>query len=316
MIEVKNLSKSYGKHTAIRDVSFSVQKGEILGLLGRNGAGKTTTMNILTGYLCADGGEARIDGTEIHEDPVTVLRKVGYLPEHPPLYDNMRVSEYLEFAAEIKGVPSAKRQNRLDYVIGAVSIGDYRKKLIGTLSKGYRQRVGLAAAIVHDPQVLILDEPTIGLDPNQIVDIRHLVLHLAGDHTVILSTHILSEAEQICGRAAIIHNGVISAEGTLDHLRNRIAGKQTIRLVLETNAQDTENKLKSVGGVRKVTQLHSPSAENVWDIQSDSGNNVKRELFQCAVRNNWIITEMKSGKNVLENIFKELTLEKETEKNN
>jgi len=218
MIDVENLTKRYGDFTAIKDLSFRVGKGEIVGFLGPNGAGKTTTMRILTGFLPATSGMVTVSGFDIFSDPMNVKKRVGYLPEHPPVYTEMPVDGYLRYVAKIKGVPRKKREGALDYVVERCGLSDVRRQIIGKLSKGYKQRVGLAQAMIHDPEVLILDEPTIGLDPKQIIEIRGLIKSLAGNHTIILSTHILPEVTMVCQRVLIIDRGRIVADDTLENL--------------------------------------------------------------------------------------------------
>jgi len=218
MIEVEGLTKRYGDFTAIEDISFRVEKGEIVAFLGPNGAGKTTTMRVLTGYLPATGGSVEVCGFDVFDRPMEVKKRIGYLPEHPPVYNDMRVREYLKFVAKIKGVPRAGRNAALERVLDRCSLEDVSDRIIGKLSKGYKQRVGLAQAMIHDPEVLILDEPTIGLDPKQIFEIRELIRSLAGEHTIILSTHILPEVTMICQRVLIISQGRIVADDTLESL--------------------------------------------------------------------------------------------------
>ena len=226
MIEVNNLTKCYGDLVAIESVSFKVGKGEILGFLGPNGAGKTTTMRILTCYMPATSGTASVEGFDIFQDSMEVRRRVGYLPEHPPLYNEMTVDGYIKFVSKIKGVPRSERRARIDEVIEKCALGDVKHRVIGHLSKGFKQRVGLAQALIHNPEVLILDEPTIGLDPRQIIEIRNLIKALAGDHTVVLSTHILSEVKHICQKVLIINQGRIAAEDSLDRFADDRALEQ------------------------------------------------------------------------------------------
>jgi len=218
MIEVEGLTKRYGDFTAIEDITFRVEKGEIVAFLGPNGAGKTTTMRVLTGYLPATDGKVAVGGFEVFEKPMEVKKRIGYLPEHPPVYNDMSVTEYLKFVAKIKGVPRKERKAAMERVIQKCSLSDVSDRIIGKLSKGYKQRVGLAQAMIHDPEVLILDEPTIGLDPKQIIEIRELIKSLSGDHTIILSTHILQEVTMICQRVLIISQGRIVADDTLENL--------------------------------------------------------------------------------------------------
>ncbi len=239
MIEVEGLTKRYGSFTAVDNITFRVDKGQVLGFLGPNGAGKTTTMRILTSYLSPSSGKARIDGFDVQEDAMEVRKRIGYLPENPPLYDEMTVSEYVAFAAELKGVASSERNDAVEITIERVGLAGRRKQLIGTLSKGFRQRVGLAQALVHDPPVLILDEPTIGLDPAQIIEIRDLIRGLAGDHTVILSTHILPEVSVTCESVVIINEGRIRAADTLENLA-RAEGDSLEDIFLRAVSQDVK----------------------------------------------------------------------------
>ena len=218
MIEVSNLVKKYGDFTAVQGISFKVEKGEILGLLGPNGAGKSTTMKILSAFMPATSGTARVAGFDVFEEPFEVKKRVGYLPENPPLYIEMRVREYLEYVADLKHLDKARKKERVDYVIDRCGLGDNQKRIIATMSKGFKQRVGIAQALVHDPEVVILDEPTVGLDPVQIVEIRNLIKGLAGNHTVILSTHILPEVVMTCGKVVLINHGKVMVDDTVDTL--------------------------------------------------------------------------------------------------
>src|SRR6267378_105830 len=252
MIEVENLTKRYGRTTAVDGVSFRVQKGEILGFLGPNGAGKTTTMRILTCYLPPTEGTARVAGYDVFESPLEVKRRVGYIPETPPLYPDMDVDGFLDFCAKIKGVPSASRKAKIDEAVEKTRIGDVRRKLIGQLSKGYRQRVGLAQAILANPDVLILDEPTAGLDPKQIIETRELIKSLGGDHTIVLSTHILPEVSMTCGRVVIINKGKVVAEDTPENLTRRLQGAATVRLEVRGESPDLESALIAIPGVKSV----------------------------------------------------------------
>ncbi len=252
MIEVNGLTKIYGGLTAIEDVSFSVDKGEILGLLGPNGAGKTTTMRILTGSLGATRGSATIAGFEVHDSPREVKRRLGYMPEVPPLYTSMTVQAYLRFAASIKGVPRAKRKAAVDRAMDLCGLGKSRKRIIGQLSKGYRQRVGLAQAVVHEPDILVLDEPTSGLDPAQISDVRSLIKGLGGDHTVILSTHILPEVTMTCDRVAIIDRGHIIAEDSEQGLADRVLAERHMMVQVAEPSDACVAALAAVEGVQDV----------------------------------------------------------------
>ncbi|HMC43091.1 MAG TPA: ABC transporter ATP-binding protein, partial [Acidimicrobiales bacterium] len=248
MIEVDNLTKRYGRTTAVDGISFVVKKGEILGFLGPNGAGKTTTMRILTCYLPPTEGTARVAGHDVFEEPLEVKRRVGYIPESPPLYPDMDVETFLDFCAKIKGVAKAQRRARVDAATEKCRVGEVRKTLIGRLSKGYRQRVGLAQAILNDPEVLILDEPTAGLDPKQIIETRELIKGLGGEHTIILSTHILPEVSMTCGRVVIINKGRVVAEDTPENLTHRLQGAATVRLEVRGDESGLEAALGAVPG--------------------------------------------------------------------
>ena len=243
MIQVQGLWKRYGAFTAVSGISFQVEKGRVLGFLGPNGAGKTTTMRILTGFLSPTAGTVRIDGLDVQEDPMEVRRRIGYLPENPPVYNDMTVQEYVSFCAQLKGVPGGSRKAAAESAMERCGLAPRRNQIIGTLSKGYRQRVGLAQALVHDPPVLILDEPTIGLDPAQIIEIRELIKGLSGDHTVILSTHILPEVSVTCQDVVIIHDGKIRAADTLEHLTrpdDNVPGRSLEETFLQVISQDVE----------------------------------------------------------------------------
>src|SRR5512144_2902555 len=254
MIEVERLTKRYGRATAVDRVSFRVEKGEILGFLGPNGAGKTTTMRILTCYLPPTEGTARVAGYDVFAQPMEVKRRVGYLPESPPLYPDMSVRDYLDFCAKIKGVAKSERKTRVADAIERVRVGDVRDKLIAKLSKGYRQRVGLAQAILHNPDVLVLDEPTAGLDPKQIIETRELIKGLAGDHTIILSTHILPEVSQTCQRVVIINKGRVVAIDTPENLTARLRGSESMYLQVDGAGDGVEAELAAVAGVTQVTE--------------------------------------------------------------
>jgi ABC-type multidrug transport system ATPase subunit len=310
MIEVEHLSKIYGSTAAIEDVTFSVQTGEILGFLGPNGAGKTTTMRILSGYLPATNGTAKIAGIEVHENSMAVRQKIGYLPENPPLYPDMSVEGFLKFVAEIKGVPRSDRLKRVDYALDRCNLTDRRKILIRKLSKGYRQRVGLAQAIVHDPPVIILDEPTIGLDPKQIIDVRNLIKSLAGDHTVILSTHILSEVSMTCNRVAIINQGKIVATGSPEILTKELAQQTSYEIQTSATLEQARSVLSQVIGVVNV-ELNSNE-----QVQSDRVNlrvlsnisdDISRELVSALVTQGLGLYEIRRKQTSLEDVFLQVT---------
>ncbi len=310
MIEVEHLSKIYGSTAAIEDVTFSVQSGEIMGFLGPNGAGKTTTMRILSGYLPASNGTAKIAGIEVHENSMAVRQKIGYLPETPPLYPDMSVEGFLKFVAEIKGVPRADRLKRVDYALDRCNLTDRRKTLIRKLSKGYRQRVGLAQAIVHDPPVIILDEPTIGLDPKQIIDVRNLIKSLAGDHTVILSTHILSEVSMTCNRVAIINQGKIVATGSPEILTKELAQQTSYEIQTSATLEQARSVLSQVTGVVSVdlnnTDQAEPDRVNLR-VLSNIPDDISRELVSALVIQDLGLYEIRRKQTSLEDVFLQVT---------
>ena len=302
MIEVDNLTKRYGRHTAVDGISFKVQKGEILGFLGPNGAGKTTTMRILACYLPATSGTARVAGFDVFDQPLEVKRRVGYTPETPPLYTDMEVTTFLDFCAKIKGVPKATRAARIDEAVGKARLGDVRRTLIGKLSKGYRQRVGLAQAILANPDVLILDEPTTGLDPKQIIETRELIRGLGGDHTIILSTHILPEVSMTCGRVVIINKGRVVAEDTPDNLTHRLRGAATLRVEARGDAAAVESALRAVPGVIAVR----PSA-GAFEVEAESGRDVRADAARAVVGAGLDLVGLTQAGMSLEEIFLHLT---------
>src|SRR5512132_458002 len=282
MIEVQNLTKHYGPVTAIRDVSFSVAPGEIVGFLGPNGAGKSTTMRILSCFMPASGGTARVAGYDVFRESMEVRRRIGYLPENVPLYSDMRVGPYLDFVAEVKGVGRTMRKARVADVMDRCLIADVQHRLIGKLSKGYRQRVGLAQAIVSDPAVLILDEPTIGLDPQQITEIRALIKSLAGDHTVILSTHILPEVSMICQGVVIINRGSIVAQGPIDRLVEEFFPTARVHVQFAAPADAVREGLTRIPGVVDVHDEPSSDGLASYVVESARGRDVRGEIFQLA----------------------------------
>ncbi|HPW54524.1 MAG TPA: ATP-binding cassette domain-containing protein [Thermoanaerobaculaceae bacterium] len=303
MIEVQGLTKRFVDKDAVADVSFFVPEGEVLGFLGPNGAGKTTTMRMITGYLPPSAGSVRVAGIELAREPLGVRGKIGYLPENVALYPEMRVGEYLSYRAAIEGVPRVHTQARLDEVCERTMIIDVRSQIIGTLSKGYRQRVGLAAALIHQPPVLILDEPTVGLDPRQIVKIRELITELGRDHTVILSTHILPEVEQICRRVLIIDNGKLVADGTPEQLRAGLQGAAELRVQIEASEDDVRAGLTSLPGVTEVESAGSGR----FVIAVEGGLDLRRAVFSLAVERSWVLLEMAQTTPSLEDVFLRLT---------
>ena len=307
MIEVQHLTKRYGRVTAVHDVSFRVERGEILGFLGPNGAGKTTTMRILTGYMPATEGNAIVAGFDVFDQPLEAKRRTGYLPETPPLYPDMSVSEYLDFVGKIKGIPSADRRARVQYVMGRTRITDMANRLCGKLSKGYKQRVGLASALIHNPDVLILDEPTAGLDPKQIIETRELIKELAGDHTIILSTHILPEVAQTCQRVVIINKGHVVAIDTPDNLTARLRGSETMYLQLDASGADAAASLTRVPGVTRVVESDRRDGMVGYEVDSESGRDVRRDLARAVVSSGWGLLEMRPMRMSLEDVFLSLT---------
>ncbi len=313
MIEVEHLTKRYGSVTAVQDVSFQVHKGEILGFLGPNGAGKTTTMRVLTGYMPATEGRVVVAGHDVFEQPVQAKRRTGYLPETPPLYPDMTVREYLHFVAKIKGVPSGERKARVDQVLARTWVGDMAGRACGKLSKGYRQRVGLAQALIHNPDVLILDEPTAGLDPKQIIETRRLIKELAGDHTIILSTHILPEVSQTCDRVVIINKGRVVAVDTPANLTGRLRGAETMFVQVDgARAAEAAAALATVPGVVRVAPVDGGTA-GAFEVESETGRDVRRELARAIVLGGHDLLELRPTRVSLEEIFLSLTTEEQPE---
>jgi len=311
MIKVEGLTKRYARYVAVNNISFSVEKGQIVGFLGPNGAGKTTTMRMLTCYLPPTEGTAEVAGFDVIDKPMEVKRRIGYLPETPPLYPEMEVAEYLAFVGRIKGVPKTKLKGRIDEAMQKCAVADVRKKEIGKLSKGYRQRVGLAQAILHNPDVLILDEPTAGLDPHQIMETRDLIKGLAGEHTIILSTHILPEVEQICERVVIIAKGKLVATDTVENLTSRLQGSETVAMeVIPTgsNSDAVREKLERVVGVAKITVKDLKTSAR-FTIECEKDHHIRPELARCVVESGWQLNELHALGTSLEDIFLELTAE-------
>ncbi len=307
MIQVKSLTKMYGQKAAVDNLSFTVNDGEILGFLGPNGAGKTTTMNILTGYLSATEGEARINGIEVLEDPLGVKRQIGYLPEQPPLYLDMTVKEYLNFMFDLKKV-KLDRKEHIDEICELVKIKDVYNRIIKNLSKGYRQRVGIAQALLGNPNVLILDEPTVGLDPHQIVEIRNLIKKLGKKHTVILSSHILSEVQAVCDRIIVINRGKLVADGTPDTLSKELSNDHRLIVRVDGPEGDVKNVLSKIGGVVKVESLgRKESGTFDFIIETESGRDVRREVCKRLSERGYAILMFKSNEMSLEDIFMRLT---------
>jgi ABC-2 type transport system ATP-binding protein len=309
VIEVQHLTKRYGPFTAVNDLSFRVERGEILGFLGPNGAGKTTTMRILTGYMPATEGQAVVAGYNVFDQPLEAKRRTGYLPETPPLYPDMTVRDYLTFVSKIKGVPSAERKQRIKTVMEKTRIDDMAGRLCSRLSKGYKQRVGLAQALIHNPDVLILDEPTAGLDPKQIIETRKLIKDLAGDHTVILSTHILPEVSQTCQRVVIIAKGRVVAVDTPDNLTARLRGSETMYVQIDASGADAAAALSGLSGVQRVAEADRKAQIVGYEIESEQGRDIRRELASAVVSHGWGLLELRPMRMSLEEIFLTLTTE-------
>ena len=313
MIEVQHLTKRYGRVTAVDDVSFKVERGEILGFLGPNGAGKTTTMRILTGYMPATDGRANVAGFDIFDKPVEAKRRIGYLPETPPLYPEMTVREYLDFVARIKGVPSKERKERVTTVMSRAHVADMADRHCAKLSKGYRQRVGLAQALIHNPEVLILDEPTAGLDPKQIIETRDLIRSLAGDHTIVLSTHILPEVSQTCQRVVIINKGRVVAVDTPENLTARLKGAETMYVQVDAGGADPIPTLSEVTGVTRVAPADQRGGTGAFEIEGDRGTDIRRELARVIVTHGWGLLELRPMRMSLEEVFLQVTTEEKPE---
>ena len=309
MIEVQHLTKRYGPVTAVEDISFRVERGEILGFLGPNGAGKTTTMRILTGYMPATAGTAIVAGFDVFKQPVEAKRRTGYLPETPPLYPHMTVGEYLTFVAKIKGVPAAERRDRIKTVMQKTRIDDMVNRMCSKLSKGYKQRVGLAQALIHNPDVLILDEPTAGLDPKQIIETRQLIKELAGDHTIILSTHILPEVSQTCHRVVIIAKGHVVAVDTPANLMARLQGSETLYVQLDAAGSSAASVLQGLPGVKRVVEADRQGGIVGYEVESEREHDIRRELARAVVTSGWGLLELRPMRMSLEEIFLSLTTE-------
>jgi ABC-2 type transport system ATP-binding protein len=312
MIKVEGLTKRYARNVAVDNISFEVGKGQIVGFLGPNGAGKTTTMRVLTCFLPPSAGTAEVAGYDVVKQPMEVKRRIGYLPETPPLYPDMEVSEYVEFVGKLKGVPGGELKARVADACERCHINDVSKKLIAKLSKGYKQRVGLAAAIVHNPDVLVLDEPTAGLDPEQRRETLSLIKKLAGDHTVILSTHILPEVEQTCEQVIIISKGQLKAIDTMENLDRRLRGGEIIQVEVEprhgTLGRDTvQQKLEQVGGVARVMFRESRDGKLRFDVESQQGQHIQPELARAVVSSDWNLLELHAAGLGLEEIYLQLT---------
>jgi len=309
MIEVQNLTKRYGAVTAVNDVTFRAETDEILGFLGPNGAGKTTTMRVITGYMPASEGKVLVAGFDVFEKPIEAKRRTGYLPETPPLYPDMTVREYLNFVARIKGVARREIKSRVDEVMKKTWVADMANRHCAKLSKGYRQRVGLAQAIIHNPEVLVLDEPTAGLDPKQIIETRQLIRDLGGSHTIVLSTHILPEVSQTCQRVVIISKGRVVAVDTPDNLTARLRGSETMYLQVAGPEEAVQSGLSGVPGVTRVVATTGKDGLANIEVDSERGRDVRRDLSAAVVAGGWGLLELRPMRMSLEDIFLSLTTE-------
>ncbi len=312
MISVENLTKYYGVKKAVNNISFNVKKGEILGFLGPNAAGKTTTMRVITCYLSASSGTVRVAGYNVFENPLEVKRLIGYMPENPPLYTDMTVFSYLEFVGSIKGLSGRKLDESIKRVMNLTTIEHVKHRVTGKLSRGYRQRVGLAQALIHDPEILILDEPTAGLDPKQIIETRELIKSLAGQHTIVISTHILPEVSMTCQRVLIINEGKIAAEDSIENLTKRIRGSEIILVEIEGPKNEIGEKLKRIDGVSEVKfQCTKDNSLQVFHIETKPNFNVRKELVKIVVSSEWGLNEMRTVSVSLEDVFLKLTTKEE-----
>jgi len=311
MINVKNLTKRYVNINAVDNISFNVEENETVGLLGPNGAGKTTTMRILTCFMPATAGTATVAGFDVFTDSLNVRQQIGYLPENVPLYLDMRVNEYLMFRAKLKNIPRRERRKKIDYCLELTGIKDVQNQITGTLSKGYKQRVGLADTLVHDPKILILDEPTIGLDPNQIMQIRQVIKGLGEKHTVLLSTHILPEVEMICDRIMIIDKGKIVAMDTPANLMKQIKTGSNLVLEIKGDGEKIKSSLSGIDGVRSVSWKEKGDA-NEFYVEGSGEKDIREDVFKCIVKDNYILREMKRQTVTLEEVFHQITT-RETE---
>lgn len=312
MIEVRELTKSYGARRAINNLNFSVKKGEVVGFLGPNGAGKTTTMKIITGYMAPTTGSVQVAGFDVFENPIEVKKRIGYLPETPPVYGDMTVEEYLHFVANLKGVEKAKVKNLVERSLEKTSLGDVRKRLIQHLSKGFRQRVGISQALVSEPEILILDEPTVGLDPRQVAEIRNLIRELAGQHTIILSTHILPEVQASCQRIIIINQGMIVAEDTLDGLARRMQSSGRVIAKVRRSSAQLLDSLKKVTGIQHVAAVPAPSnGSSILQIETNGTEDVQESVASYLVQQGAGLLELKAENFNLEDVFLRLTSSEE-----
>jgi ABC-2 type transport system ATP-binding protein len=309
MIEVRDLTKNYGPHRAVDHITFQVKKGEVVGFLGPNGAGKTTTMKIITGFMPPSSGAASVAGFDVFEDPIEVKKRIGYLPETPPVYGEMTVESYLRFVARLKGVEKSRVSTLVERAIEKTELGSVRKRLIQNLSKGYRQRVGISQALVSDPEVLILDEPTVGLDPRQVSEVRSLIKELAGHHTIILSTHILPEVQATCERIIIINKGKIVAQDSLESISRRMKSSSRVHLRVAISTETLKDQLRGVPGVQAVASR----APGVFEIDTDGSKDVTPALAARAVNSGAGLLELREESFNLEDVFLKLTTSEDTQ---
>ncbi|MAW66448.1 MAG: MFS transporter [Chloroflexi bacterium] len=309
MIELKNITKYYGNFPAVTDISFKIERGEIVGLLGPNGAGKSTTMKMITGYMPPTSGELTIDNYDIVQESIEARKKIGYLPETVPLYTDMTVYSYIEFMGKLRGINSKNIKSKVENVIDICKLGDYRYSLISKLSKGYRQRVGIAQSIIHEPEVLILDEPTIGIDPNQVVETRQLIKNLSGEHTLVLSSHILPEVSTICERVLIINEGEIAASDTIENLSSIVSGTSKIEIDIIGSPQAVKNEIEKIDGVNSVDLWVNKSSNEytTFSIESDISKDIRSEISKTIIHNDWDLLRLESMGMSLEDIFLRIT---------
>ena len=309
MIELKNITKYYGNFPAVTDISFKIERGEIVGLLGPNGAGKSTTMKMITGYMPPTSGELTIDNYDIVQESIEARKKIGYLPETVPLYTDMTVYSYIEFMGKLRGINSKNIKSKVDNVIDICNLGDYRYSLISKLSKGYRQRVGIAQAIIHEPEVLILDEPTIGIDPNQVVETRQLIKNLSGEHTLVLSSHILPEVSTICERVLIINEGEIAASDTIENLSSIVSGTSKIEIDIIGSPQAVKKEIEKIDGVNSIDLWVNKSSNEytTFSIESDISKDIRSEISKTIIHNDWDLLRLESMGMSLEDIFLRIT---------
>jgi ABC-2 type transport system ATP-binding protein len=311
MIQVEGLTKRYARHVAVDDISFSVDKGDIVGFLGPNGAGKTTTMRVLTCFMPPTKGKATVAGYDVFEKPMEVKRRIGYLPEAPPVYPEMEVGDYLAFVGRLKGIASSDLKRRVDEVCERCAVADVKRRLIAKLSKGYRQRVGLAQAVIHNPDVLILDEPTSGLDPKQIIETRELIKSLSGEHTIILSTHILPEVEAVCKKVIIINKGKVVATDSVENLTHRMTGNDSVAVEVETDgiagSSDVQQRLEQISGVSKVLFKQATDHRMTFEVEGLPGQTPRADVARAVVHAGWNLLELRSLNYSLEEVFLQLT---------